>query len=57
MSGKMEEIVTVVLECESTQHSRYESDFTKEQAKISAYNEIKYILFGSKEVGVVDDDD
>lgn len=57
MLEALNEIIAAVVECETIQHNRYESDFTKEQAKISAYNNIKYILFGSKEVGVVDDDD
>ena len=38
-----DEIFKVVRNCEEIQQSR-ESDYTKEQAKISAYNEIKEIL-------------
>ena len=38
-----DEILDIVRNCEDIQQSR-ESDYTKEQAKISAYNEIKEIL-------------
>ena len=38
-----DEILDIVKNCEDIQQS-HESDYTKEQAKISAYNEIKEML-------------
>ena len=56
MRETLEEIKEEIMCCERIQKSRGGSDYDKEQAKIHAYNEIRYILFGSKEL-VEDDDD
>ena len=56
MFETMNEIIQAIMDCEYIQkHGGCDHD--KTSAKIAAYDEIKYILFGSKEVGVVDDDD
>lgn len=42
-SYMQEEIERIVTDCEYVQHS-HTSDYTREQAKVNAYNEIKEIL-------------
>lgn len=41
----LEEIMRIIQECEDIQES-HESSYTKEQAKVSAYNQIKELTIG-----------
>lgn len=54
MFETMNEIIQAIMDCEYVQ-KHGGSDHAKTSAKIEAYDEIKYILFGNKEVGEPDD--
>lgn len=46
LRGRLEQIGKILDDCEEIQKSQ-ESSYTKEQAKITAYNEIKELFYGS----------
>lgn len=46
LRGRLEQIGKIIDDCEEIQKSQ-ESSYTKEQAKITAYNEIKELFYGS----------
>ena len=55
MDYNMDQIIQAIMDCEYIQ-KHGGSEHEKTSAKIAAYDEIKYILFGNKEL-VEDDDD